>query len=124
MEKYPLWYENKQIGNVSVQIKGLYYCFTGVCNMSADISFRVRVHCGERITDLGICVPEDGSYIFRKRIAMKNIGEGTLKFFVEESKQTDKNLIPLFADKPFAGIDALENAKLLLKDSTYYIYSD
>ena len=120
MEKYPLWFENKQIGDILVVKKGLYYRFECVCNMPVDFGYRIRVHCGTKITDLGICIPENGYFVLRMQLPMKRIGDGEMQFFLENHRQSNSALIPIFANKPFMEIENLENAKLVMKDGMHY----
>ncbi len=120
MEKYPLWFENKQIGDITVQKRGLYYHFDCICNMPIDFGHRIRVRCGTTVTDLGICVPENGCFTLRKQLPMKHIGDGVMQFFLENHQKSDSAMIPIFANKPFAGMEHIDNAKLVIKDGLYY----
>ena len=124
MEKYPLWLDNREVGSVTVQTKGLYYHFMCACNIPTDIDFRVSVHCGENITDLGICVPDSGSFILRKQVPIKYIGQGQLRFYIGYKKQFCENVMLLCADKHFEKIASLESAKLMVRAGTHYIYWD
>lgn len=104
---------DKVVGTVKVERQGLYYRFSCRCSLSGEVMQRLWLRCGGKETDLGLCVPVDGTFGTQKRLPVKQCGEGTPEFILRP-KQTEirGNFIPLSPEEPFRYLHRLENAFL------------
>lgn len=104
---------DRPVGEVRVERRGLYYHFSCRCTLSGEVMHRLWLRCGGKETDLGLCVPMDGSFGTEKRISVKQCGEGKPEFILR-AKQTEirGNFIPLSPEEPFRYIHRLQNAYL------------
>ena len=120
MIEYPLLFEDKYVGDITVQMRGLYYHFVCICNKQIDLDYRICVYCGNKKTDLGICVPENGYFILRKQLAIKHIGNGVMRFCLEKKCNASGTMVPILESKPFERLEDIEDAKLVIEDGMYF----
>lgn len=79
-ETYDITYEGATIGTASKEKQGLYYKFCCRCSLPDDGFYRIQVICGKHQEDLGICVPMEGFFGMDKKLPVKRLGEGELRF--------------------------------------------
>ena len=98
--------------------QGLYYSFHCRCELMKGCIYRLMVTCGSVRENLGILVPEDGSFKLDTRKPVKMIGEGDLRFFLHtKEEQNTVTFVPIFPEEPFAYISRLKESFLMLRDS-------
>ena len=101
------------MGKVTVERQGLYYRFSCRCALSGEVMHRLWLHCGGKETDLGLCVPVDGTFGTDKRLPVKQCGEGKPVFLLRPKEaQLRGNFIPLSPEEPFRYIHRLQDAFL------------
>lgn len=118
MEKfYPINRNGIAVGKMCVQKQGLYYCFSGHCTLSRDDIYRVVVKCGMKEMNLGVLIPEDGSFHIRKKVPIKQIGEGNWNFGVISDRSDTKSVfVPIIPDEPFSYISRIKDSFLKLQN--------
>ena len=113
----------KPVGQVRVERQGLYYQFTCRCGLSGEVMQRLWMRCGEKETDLGLCVPMEGGFGTEKRIPVRQCGAGTPSFYLRPKQtQIKGNFIPLSPEEPFRYLHRLENAFLERRGRQIGIY--
>ena len=107
----------KHAGKVSVQRQGLYYLFSCRCSLSEDIMYRLEISCSGVTQNLGILVPENGSFVLRKKMAVRQIGEGDMSFRLVSKQDTPSGtFIPISPEEPFAYISRLKESFLVIRN--------
>ena len=108
---YSVHLENRQIGTVSLQKKGLYYVLSCKCKLAGDKVYRLHMQCGDHISKIGIPVPDGDAFTLRVNIPAGKIPDDHVRFFVLPAEErADKQWIPVIDDSPFPHIDCLEHA--------------
>lgn len=108
---YSVDFDNRQIGTVSLQKKGLYYVLSCKCKLTGKKVYRLHMQCGDRISKIGIPAPEGDAFTLRVNIPVGCIPDNSVRFFVLPAEEsTDKQWIPIIEDSPFPHIDSLEHA--------------
>ena len=79
-ETYDITYEGATIGTASKEKQGLYYRFCCRCSLPDKSLYRIYAVCEQGMEDLGICIPIDGLFGMDKKIPVKRLGEGKLRF--------------------------------------------
>ena len=107
----------KQVGKVLVKKQGLYYSFCCRCDLCEDAIYRLTVICGTVRENLGILVPEDGSFVLETRKPVKMIGEGDCRFTLcTKQERTSDTFVPISPEEPFAYISRLKQSFLVLRE--------
>lgn len=107
----------KPAGKVLVQRKGLFYQFHCRCCLTDDSMYRLMVTCGTLQENLGILVPQDGSYVVNTKLPVKRIGEGELSFSLAPRHEIPTTaFIPISPEEPFAYIARLKKSFLTFQN--------
>lgn len=79
--------------------------------------YRLTVTCGKNRENLGILIPENGSFVLNTKLAVKKIGEGELFFALKpnQDNHTEK-FIPIYPEEPFSYISRLKESFLMVRD--------
>lgn len=114
---YDILLGGQAVGRAWAEKEGLYYRFECRCDLSGETVYRVTVRCGEVTENLGILVPEGGSFVARSRVPVKKLGQGPLEFkAVPRHTQLEGKFIPLSPEEPFKYLKRLQNAVLRVKN--------
>ena len=108
---YEVMYHNQCVGYADVEIQGLYYAFTCSCSPPKEGIYRLIVSNGNRAFDLGICVPEGGQFMVRKRMPTKRF-DGVEFYFKIISKDDSFEYIPVESGMIFPHLDKLRAARM------------
>ena len=111
MIKYDVEYGSKTVGNVAVEIIGLYTRFTCRCIRPADGIFRVVAYYGAEATNLGICVPEGRECITTAKIPTSQINDGTPRFCLVRHDCDEAECIPVACNIQAHYLTRLPDAK-------------
>ena len=84
--QYNIFRDGECVGNADVKKKGLYYHFSCRCDLRERERIHLKVSCDSRVTDLGLCVPMDGSFGVETSVPIRKIGSGTPEFFLGDRK--------------------------------------
>ena len=104
-------------GKVLVQQQGLYYLFSCRCSLSGDVMYRLTVSCGGLRENLGILVPEHGSYVLNKKVPVKRIGNGAMSFaLVPKNDDLKRTFVPIHPEEPFGYISRLKESFLMIRN--------
>ena len=110
---YEVFQNGEVVGTVEAMREGLYFRFVCRCRPTERDMIRLWMICGEKETDLGLCVPMDGGFGTEKRIPAKQCGDGELRFCLRHKDDTRRGkFIPLSPEEPFQYIHRLETAFL------------
>lgn len=118
MEKYyPINRNGIAVGKMCVQKEGLYYCFSGQCTLNRDDIYRVVVTCGVREMNLGVLIPEGSSFLIRKKVPIKQVGEGSWEFrVISDCFSTTSVFVPIIPDEPFSYLSRIKGSFLRLQN--------
>ena len=110
---YEVFQNGEVVGTVEAIREGLYFRFVCRCQPSDRDMIRLWMICGEKETDLGLCVPMDGKFGTEKRIPVRQCGTGMPEFELRHKDDTLRGkFIPLSPDEPFQYLHRLETAFL------------
>ena len=110
---YEVFLDEKAVGTVEMQKEGLYVRFCCRCRPGDPVMIRLWMICGEKETDLGLCVPMDGAFGTEKRIPAKLCGPGEPTFCLRHKDDILRGkFIPLSPEEPFQYLHKLETAFL------------
>ncbi len=111
--EYLIYLGSSPVGKAEVHRKGLYYHISCECCLQGEVMHNVWLTCGEKETNLGLCIPEGNSFILRKSIPIKTVGDGQMEFRVRpRHKSVAEKFVPIRADEPFAYLESLNSAIL------------
>lgn len=112
-EQYEVYLASKSAGKVQLIRQGLYCRVICRCQFSAEGVYRLYVQRDNGQENLGVVVPDgDGFYLDRK-IPVKRIGEGPLRFVLSSGMPlASGTFYPISPEEPFLYIDRLKNAFL------------
>ena len=110
---YDVFQNGEVVGTVEAMREGLYFRFVCRCRPTERDMIRLWMICGEKETDLGLCVPMDGAFGTEKRIPAKQCGPGEPRFCLRHKDDVLRGkFIPLSPEEPFRYIHRLETAFL------------
>ena len=110
---YDVFQNGEVVGTVEAMREGLYFRFVCRCRPTERDMIRLWMICGEKETDLGLCVPMDGAFGTEKRIPAKQCGPGEPRFCLRHKDDILRGkFIPLSPEEPFQYIHRLETAFL------------
>lgn len=110
--EYAVYMGNERVGSAAVTREGLYYRISCRCRLSGTVPCRIAV-TGEKEVDMGLCVPQGDEFGIEKRIPIKKIGEGELRFQVLPRHQVSKGIfVAISPEEPFRYIARLKDAYL------------
>ena len=104
---------DQAVGTARMTREGLYESIQISCTIASEIMYRGYLLCGDQNIDLGILVPEDGAFVLRTRIPMKQLGSGVISFVVKpKHTQAEHQFVPLAPEEPFRYISRLKDSFL------------
>jgi len=107
--KYDVLMNGKIVGWATVRKEGLYVQITCECRLDHDGFYRIFANCVDASNDLGICIPQNGRFVLKKKMPIKRFGSGIPSFRIEGEKQyTEAQFVPLEQGRPFAYIQELD----------------
>ena len=114
---FPVTVCGRQAGKVLVRRQGLYYHFSCICNLEKDRIYRLVVACGSFRENLGIPVPDGGSFVLNTKMPVKKIGEGNMSFSLVSKQETASGtFVPISPEEPFAYISRLKETFLVIQN--------
>lgn len=78
-QTYPVMIGDQLIGSATMREEGLYTIFTCQCSFADQDIHRVYVQGDCGWLDLGVCYPEKGHFIVKKKIPTKSVPKGSLR---------------------------------------------
>ena len=109
-------YENgKPAGQVILGRRGLYWAVSCRCDGDRGRGKRL-IACGDMgSVDLGWLYPVDGAFGLETSVAIKRLGEGKLRFSLEDT-QDQSRFIALDPGKSFAYLEQLEHCRFAIRE--------
>ena len=115
--EYPIFMGRKQLGKVQVLKEGLYYRISCRCQRPGSLMYRLTVTTGDRQEKLGILAPVGSAWGLDRRVPVSRLGEGEMRFELRPSHESvTGSFAPISPEEPFAYLDRLKNARLIVKD--------
>lgn len=122
MDTYQISNGEQIIGVAQVSQEGLYYKIFCRCKLPMNGIHRVYVSNNGVERDLGICVPNGEEFILEKKVPIKHIGQGELKFLAGKKSGKERvNKVPICRDKPFGAMKAIRRGRFAIYDGNFYI---
>ncbi len=118
---FPIFFENRTVGEVQVQKKGLYYQFACQCTPPDHDIYRIVISCGNTEQSLGICVPDGKHFALSKQMPMKSIRDGEWEFYLRPKDAVNNIVAAVSEDAPFPLLDKLEHSSLLVENGEAFI---
>jgi hypothetical protein len=115
--EYDIFLGRDVIGQANVVRQGLYYQFSCRCKLTSDVMYRLSVSCGGHHENLGVLVPMGDTFGLDTKLAVKRLGEGTLRFQVlPKHQKVAGQFIAVRPEEPFTYITRLQEAFLEIRD--------
>lgn len=121
--EYDLLYQGNKVGIVRLDKSGLFYFLK--CKFQVDETRPLHLLCKEdnKETDLGLCGKYGASGGIKRRIPVKMLGEGKLRFILSDPKP-NLRFIPVNSDCSFPHLDKLLQAKFTVQEGIKGILLD
>ena len=116
MKKYPVLMGSTTVGWVTEVRSGLYARFECRCSFDDGLVHRLELYTGGKQIDLGVFIPEEGSFVVRKRIPIKELPQENPEFWVDHASH-EVYLWQEGEDLPDA--DLLKKARLQIRDGVF-----
>ena len=114
---YPIMHGDRSVGLAQVTRRGLYYIFSCRLQLTGKIICRLELTCGDQTENLGIPVPEGGTFVLNKTLPASRLKEGKPAFRVmPKHDSVQGEFIPINPEEPFAYLSRLKNAYLQYRD--------
>lgn len=118
MKNFPIYFHSNPVGKASVQKEGLYYNIVCCCQLPSGNMYRIEIRCDEDTYMLGVCVPEEGWHMIRKRIPVKRFPKEAIEFYVIDA---NTDMVAISVNTPFHKIAQLEDAHFINCAGKYYL---
>ena len=118
LKNFPIYFRGNPVGEATVQLEGLYYKIVCCCQLPLGDIYRIGIRCCEDTHILGVCAPEDGRHMIRKRIPVKRFSTEGLEFYVLDA---DTDMVEISPNMPFYKIAQLEDARFVNCAGKYYL---
>lgn len=110
----------KVVGSVQVETKGLYRFFSCKCKPKVPGKYHLYAKIGEWEYNLGLCVPEEGSFVLRRSIPIKEIPHGDFQFLLIKPVGHSEYM-QVVSHQPFSWLMALKAARLVNQNGQLFI---
>ena len=117
---YPVLHQDKVVGSVRVETKGLYRQFDCSCRPNIPGKYHLYAKVGAWERDLGLCIPESGDFVLRTSIPIKKIPQGEIQFVLAAAGGRS-DLIPVLLHQPFSPLMKLKAARLVKQNGQLFI---
>lgn len=118
MKNFSIYFHSNPVGEASVQKEGLYYNIVCCCQLPLGNMYRIGIRCYEDTYMLGVCVPEEGGHMIRKRIPVKRLPADAMEFYVVDA---DTDMEEISPNMPFHKISQLEDAHFINCAGKHYL---
>lgn len=139
-EIYAVMYRDEQVGKLQMQKQGLYCRLQCRCQLPGDDIYRLRMVQGKDSTHIGVLVPEGDGFLLDKKIPVKRIPAGELRFVVRGSREPEepeerpeekpeqmqeqtqetipeeKEFVPICEEEPFSALEQVRGSVLAWQD--------
>lgn len=112
--QYPVYWDDRKTGEVTVEKEGLYYRFFCRVQLPEGTRCRLYARAEGKNQDLGLCIPQGRDFVVQTRLPVKHFGLGEYQFCLEQPG-TEK-FVPVYSDRPFSALDSLEQGKFIRRD--------
>lgn len=110
---YEVSFGNSPVGKVQLVRQGLYCRIVCRCRLPGDLVCRLFVQTDKGRENLGVVVPEGDSFLLDKKIPVKRLGNGPLRFALSSGAgPLPGRFIPICPEEPFYYIERLKDAFL------------
>ena len=116
----PIYYGETLVGNASCRTEGLYQVIECHCRLPADSIHRLEMRFADKTVPLGVCIPEGDGYYLRKRIAVRELGQGNGRLCV--AGQEDAVALTGGSSLKTQYLIRLDQARLTVRNKKQYLY--
>lgn len=115
---YPVYYHEQIVGTANLTKEGMHWCIYCHCQYPLNGRLAIKIQKESECVDLGLCVPYENGFGLQKRVSVKILGQGSLRFLLE--KQEKRKFIPISV--PFAHIAKIPKGNLRTENGKYGVY--
>ncbi len=83
---FDVFLAERAVGQVTVEPQGLYLRFRCRCSLPRDGIYRLKVRCGGKTENLGVCVPEGDAFGVDVRVPAKHFAPGAPEFYADDGR--------------------------------------
>lgn len=83
---FDVFLAERAVGQVTVEPQGLYLRFRCRCSLPRDAIYRLKVRCGGKTENLGVCIPVGDAFGVDIRVPAKHFAQGEPKFYVDDGR--------------------------------------
>lgn len=110
---YDVYQGKERVGQAAASRQGLFYRLECRCHLSPGARYHILAIGPEGEEDLGLLIPDGREFCCVKTVAVKKLGEGTLRFRLEGvAAKKEALFIPLNPDRPVTCLQELRRALL------------
>ena len=117
--EYKIWHGGRTVGNVYVEIQGLYAKLFCQCLVDYGKPVKISVDTGEKTILLGTCIPEGNILTLEKKLSLKNLGTRQLRFYI--SNIPEENRQRLREDQPIVSLEKIMQAHLVREENHLFL---
>ncbi len=119
---YPVLRDGREAAQVLCGTEGLYYRVACCCRLEPGAMYDLMAEGTAGRENLGLLAPSGGLFRLERRVPVKHLGEGELRFYLAaHGAGQSETLVPVTAGEPFAYLHLLQHARLVIKDGTPWI---
>ena len=83
---FDVFLAERVVGQVTVEPQGLYLRFRCRCSLPRDAIYRLKVRCGGKTENLGVCVPVGDAFGVDVRVPAKHFALGEPEFYADDGR--------------------------------------
>lgn len=83
---FDVFLAERAVGQVTVEPQGLYLRFRCRCSLPRDAIYRLKVRCGGKTENLGVCVPVGDAFGVDVRVPAKHFAQGEPEFYADDGR--------------------------------------
>lgn len=111
--EYPIYADGEAVGKVELIRSGLYYELFCQCRPIREQMSELVVQTADTTEKLGLLIPKNGSLQLHKKVPIKRLGEGQLRFALQRRGEDTEETVAVDPEKPFAFLERLNDAYLV-----------
>ena len=116
MTNYNIYMNNIKVGTAEVEPQGLYTLFRCRCSFHKTATYRIHAQFGTTTIDLGVCVPANGSFLKRTKIATKKLNSEMPRFYAINADIKSDKFVPIDPLGEFEYISKLDTGEFCIRD--------
>ena len=121
--QFVITHRGEPVGTVNYEKERLYLKIRCECKPLWDRPIKISVQAGRNTQLLGTCIPEGGVLRLEKKVSLRTLGEGELRFFISNLPEEKK--AEVCSHQRFDALEDLMQTHFIKEgDKTYLSFTD